>query len=118
VAGGVTFGSLWLLSALVGAALTDIWNDDNDVTNDDVAWPLFIPAAGPFIGIGTMEPQSMATFMLVLDGVAQIGGVAMFIGGLVATKDVLVADEYAGAELQVAPLLTEHAAGIALRGSM
>ena len=118
VGGGVTFGATWLLSAAVGAGLSEAWAHDDDISNDDTAWPLFIPVAGPFIGIGTMHASYGPGFMLVLDGLAETGGLAMFIAGLAAKKELLVRDDVYDAQVQVVPLAGPGMAGIAIAGTM
>ena len=118
IGGGVTFGATWLLSAMVGAALSEAWSKDDTIDNDDTAWPLFIPVAGPFIGIGTMKASYGPGFMLVIDGLAQTGGVAMFIAGLAAKKEILVRDDVYDAKIQVVPLLGAGTTGLAITGSM
>ncbi len=114
IGGGVTFGVTWLLSALVGAALSESFNDDDTIENDDTAWPLFIPVAGPFIGIGTMEASYGPGFILVLDGLAQTGGLAMFIAGLAAKKQMLVRDDVYAVDIEVAPLVGGGTSGLAV----
>lgn len=98
IAGAVTTGSLWLLSSVIGLAAQsveddwDSWDDEND---DDLYWPLVIPLAGPFITVGTVgtdDLEAPGTMLLIIDGVAQAGGLAMLIAGAVAKRDVLVWD--------------------------
>jgi len=79
IGGAVTFGTTWLLSVLVASAA-----DSLDGTNS--LWPLYIPVVGPFVTIGTTDSEGPATLFLVLDGVAQAGGLAMFIAGFAAPE--------------------------------
>ena len=51
--------------------------------------PLYIPVAGPFIAIDSMEAEGAGVALLIVDGVAQTAGLAMFIAGLAAQEDVL-----------------------------
>ena len=78
IAGSITFGAPYLISALV-AATTLSANADG---GGEFA-PLFVPVIGPFIAIGTAHAEGAGTFWLVFDGLAQAGGVTMFIAGLV-----------------------------------
>jgi len=114
IAGGCTLGGLWLVSSMVGGLLTDLWSSSRDTQS---AWPLFIPVAGPFIGIGTTEAQSAATFMLVLDGVLQTAGLASFIAGLAVEKQVLIRDDVAQVTVDVAPIVGPSSAGIGIHGT-
>jgi hypothetical protein len=118
VGGGVTFGATWLLSAAIGAGLSEAWAHDSDIGNDDTAWPLFIPVAGPFIGIGTMHASYGPGFILVMDGLAETGGLAMFIAGLAAKKQLLVRDDVYDAQVQLVPLAGPGVAGMAITGSL
>lgn len=88
VAGAVTFGSVWLLSALVASIGIDI--------NQGQAIPLFIPVVGPFIAMGTFRSlQATDAFFLVLDGLVQAGGVAMLVAGIAVPRHQLVRNRYA-----------------------
>ncbi len=88
VAGAVTFGSVWLLNALVASIGIDI--------NQGQAIPLFIPVVGPFIAMGTFRSlQATDAFFLVLDGLVQAGGVAMLVAGIAVPKHQLVRNRYA-----------------------
>lgn len=116
IAGAITFGVSYLAAAAAAVAQDDeeqsacgghtshhggegytcILRDNDDYT------PLYIPLAGPFIAMGTMENQNGAVrSLLLIDGVAQVGGAAMFIAGLVAKKTILVRTKHA--TLGVAP---------------
>lgn len=83
IAGATTFGSLYILSAAVGAA----FQEDRD--GEEHA-PLFAPVIGPFITMGTADTSSLGVFVLILDGVGQAAGVAMFVAGLAAKNKIWV----------------------------
>jgi len=94
IGGAVTFGVFYLISALVGAATIDC----NSLTSGSACGGggvLLIPAAGPFIAIGTMKADGGGAALLVLDGVAQAGGLAMLILGIAVPKSVLVRNDIA-----------------------
>jgi hypothetical protein len=118
IGGAVTFGTLWLISVLSAAVVQSV--DDSiggsSQASDDVI-PLYIPAVGPFVAIGTIEPEGVGTVLLVLDGVAQSGGLAMLIIGLAAQKDVFVRNDIAGIEMKLAPEISPRKAGLNLSGS-
>lgn len=108
VGGAVTLGSLWLLSSVTAAAAHDAGTKGLD--------GLYVPCVGPFIAIGTGKPNSTGTLGLVLDGIAQTGGLAMMIGGLASQKTVLVRDS--GFELRAAPMVGRGAYGLGFIGSL
>jgi hypothetical protein len=136
VAGAVTAGSLWLLSALIGGAaqgLQDEFGSEDCTYNgsiyschkeDKAYWPLVIPLVGPFITIGTVGTNDLegpGTFMLILDGVAQGGGLAMLIAGVVAKRDVLVWDGMSpgqqGTRISLVPAVVgPNSLGVGLNG--
>lgn len=82
IGGAVTWGVSWLIAATAAASI------DEDI-RDDTA-PLFVPLVGPFIAMGTLEPDGAGRAALFVNGITQVAGAAMFIGGLAATKTVLV----------------------------
>jgi hypothetical protein len=84
IAGSITFGAPYIISALIAATVVSA--DQN--SGGDFA-PLFAPVVGPFITIGTSHSEGAGTFWLVFDGLAQAGGVAMFIAGLTMEEKYL-----------------------------
>jgi hypothetical protein len=86
VAGGAaTFGTTYLFTALAGAIIADAKQSGFE--------PLFVPVVGPFITIGTGHVTSSGAFFLILDGLAQSAGVAMFVAGLALPKTVQVRND-------------------------
>lgn len=77
--GAGLFGAFYLISALVASVATDVCNGGRNCSN--TLWPLWIPVAGPFIALGTAAGSASGGFVLVLDGLAQAGGVVMIIVG-------------------------------------
>lgn len=108
------FGAAYLPSVFVAAIVSDAC-DAAGCRN--VAWPLFIPVLGPFITIGTYGGTSTtANAFLVLDGLIQAGGAAMFIYGLAAPKTVLVRNDVGS--LHVQPMMVGGTSpGISLGGT-
>jgi hypothetical protein len=107
VAGGVLFGSLWLTSAFAGAIASDVGAHSGKL--------LIIPVAGPW----ALVPSGSTTgdLFLVLDGIAQAGGIAMLIVGIAAPRTVLIRD-VAGVKLQPTPMtFGPGSGGFGLRGT-
>jgi hypothetical protein len=108
IGGAVTLGSLWAITIIAGAIMRESRGAD--------AIPLFFPIAGPFVAIGTLQPNSVSTAFLVIDGVVQTGTAAMFIAGLAAEQSYL---RYKGVgfEVEALPSAGPSTAGLTLRGS-
>ena len=114
VAGSVTLGSLWLLSAVIGATSIDSCHYGGCQS----AGFLFVPVVGPFIEMGrTGKGSATGELMLAIDGLGQTAGAAMLIGGMSSPKIVLVRNDLASEppKLTVQPYFTGRSAG--LRGS-
>ncbi len=86
IGGAVTWGVSWLIAAAAAASMDDNIKDDTG--------PLFIPVVGPFIAMGTLEPEGVGRAGLFINGMAQVAGATMLISGLAATKTVLVRTKY------------------------
>jgi hypothetical protein len=86
IGGAVTFGALYLISAATASAAQDTGDGDEFA-------PLYIPAVGPFVTIGTTNSQGAGTFLLIVDGVAQSGGLLMAILGLALPETLLVRND-------------------------
>jgi hypothetical protein len=115
IAGAVTFGVVYLTTALVGAAVGDICSATNSSCTS--AKLLLIPVAGPFTLIG---PGAGATgdFFLVLDGLAQAGGLAMFIAGLAAPRTVLKRNDVGKVTITPKPMtFGTHGSGFGVTGT-
>ena len=89
VGGAVTFGVLYLISLLTAAIGSDVAKAEH--TGNPVG-ALYIPCFGPFIQM-TSTGSATANVFLAIDGIAQTGGAAMLIGGIVAPKTVLVRND-------------------------
>jgi hypothetical protein len=114
VAGSVTLGSLWLISAVIGATSVDSCRYGGCQS----AGFLFVPVIGPFIEMGrTGKGSATGELMLAVDGLGQAAGAAMLIGGMSSPKIVLVRNDLASEppKLAVQPYFTGRSAG--LRGS-
>jgi hypothetical protein len=103
IAGAVTFGVTYLTTALVGAVASDLANATN--SSSSAILPLFIPAVGPFIAIGTLNANVTGGFFLALDGIAQSAGIALFIYGIASPKSVLVRNDVSKPFVMPVPMM-------------
>jgi hypothetical protein len=90
IGGAVTFGSLYMLSVAAAAS--------------GGARSLLIPVAGPFAAIGGTRTSGVDVAVLVINGVVQAGGIAMFVAGLAAPKTVLVRNDIAKGFVMPTPM--------------
>jgi hypothetical protein len=112
VGGAVLFGTTYLLSAIVAAAVTDCHCGGT-------AGALFIPGAGPFVELGQSNSATGSLF-LVLDGVSQLGGIAMFVAGLAAPRTVLVRNDLGSTSafhLALSPIVGPGRSGMGVVGT-
>jgi hypothetical protein len=107
IAGAVTFGVLYLWSAL-GAAV------DHD-SGEDNADALYVPGIGPFIQM-TKTTSATGNFFNVVDGLGQSAGLAMLIYGLASPRDILVRNDL-GMVIAPTPYVTSHGGGFGLVGT-
>lgn len=113
IGGFAAFGGLWLISALTAGTAESL------PYNNSTLAPLYIPAVGPFITIGTANSRGAGTVLLVLDGVGQSGMLALAIAGLAAQKTELVRNDIGWTKRwTVTPMLTADTAGLGIVGSM
>jgi len=99
-AGSVVFGSLYLLSAYAAALSADSHSESS-------MGALFIPCIGPFAAM-VGNTSSTGNLTLVVDGLGQIAGVSMLIGGLLSPKTVLVRNDL-GLTIRPAPIVAGRA---------
>ncbi len=125
IGGAVTFGVLYLISALVAAA-----GEDTKGSGDNEAAALWVPAVGPFIQMFNTD-SAVANVFLAIDGIAQSAGVAMFVIGLTSPRTVLVRNDLvgkakspglaasasSGPTLRPAPMITGTTTGFGLVGT-
>lgn len=112
IGGAITFGCMYLLSVLVGAAMNDVNSKIGTKTNGDY---LFIPVAGPFLQM-TRTDTSLGNTTLVIDGLAQAAGATMLIVGITSPKTVLIRNDLA--EVRVSPMkLGQDGNGVGLVGT-
>lgn len=113
IGGAVTFGSVYLLTTLTAAAIES--DDHSLVSSGDSYTPLYIPVAGPFIAISTVNAEGGGVFILLLDGIAQAAGVAMLIGGIASPATKLVRNDVSW---QVHPIVGGGTVGLGISGSL
>jgi hypothetical protein len=127
IGGAVTFGAMYLISALagsVGAAAEDgcsyISGGGSSCGNPLTA--MFIPAVGPFIQMAHSGNTAVGDFWLGFDGLLQVGGITMFAIGIASPKTVLVRNDLGsnsnnGLHLALAPILGQNHQGAGLIGT-
>ena len=119
IGGGVgMFGGAYLISVLVAAIGEDAHSSCYSSTGcTNSAAPLFIPVVGPFITMGNTDSATADVF-LVVDGLLQAAGVAMFIYGVAVPKTVLVRNDLGKVKFNPPmPFVGKNSAGIGLSGS-
>ncbi|MBI4954196.1 MAG: hypothetical protein HY908_19385 [Myxococcales bacterium] len=110
IGGSVTFGVLYLSSALAASLILDTSGGEGER-----GAPLYAPAIGPFIAMGTLKTSATGKFGLVIDGLGQVAGVAMFVAGFAAPSQKLVRNEYFTADI-LPTSLGEGAPGLGMVG--
>jgi hypothetical protein len=113
VGGAVTFGVLYLLSVLVGAAISDTNKAIGNNSSRDNGDFLFVPVA--FLQM-TKTDSSSGNVTLAIDGIAQAAGATMFIVGITSPKTILVRNDLA--EVHVMPMkMGTNGGGLGLVGT-
>jgi hypothetical protein len=91
IAGAIVFGVTYLYSAGAASVGGDLATSSG---GDNKAAALYVPVFGPFIELGQTDSSTLR-YILVLDGLAQGIGAAMFIYGIAVPKNVLVRNDLA-----------------------
>jgi hypothetical protein len=107
IGGAATFGSLYLLSALL-AAMGDLNSSRHDA--------MYIPAIGPFLVLSQGVPQDTVV-IFALDGIGQTAGLAMLVAGLASRTTVAVRNDVAATRVLPIPYFTERGAGLRWLGT-
>lgn len=125
VGGGIgLLAAGWTMSLLVASVAMSVEEEEEDdlgpAEQDDVApsdWtPLYIPVAGPFVAIGTLEASGSGLGLLVADGIVQTAGLlGILLGAL--DPDYKVIRVSSQVELDVGPAVGGDRQGLRLRGS-
>jgi hypothetical protein len=116
IGGAVTFGTLYLFSALVAAAGAD---SSQNGSNPEAA--LWVPGVGPFLQMAQTR-SATANVLLAVDGLGQSAGLVMLGFGLFSPKTVLVRNDLASSksnktEVAVAPMTGRGTTGMTVVGS-
>jgi hypothetical protein len=86
IAGGASvFGLAYVITLLVYAVETDGCGGGHGPCEDGL-WPLWFPAFGPLLAIGTARADGGVATALLADGVVQAFGVGLVIYGLATEK--------------------------------
>ncbi len=107
IGGSVTLGSSWLLTSVAGAFLVD-----SDENGGDFAG-LFVPVVGPFIVLGTGDPNAFAASLLIMDGLTQTAGLTMLIAAFLEPERIWKKQ----IAVDLAPMRVGDTTGIGLRGA-
>ena len=126
IAGAVTLGVSWSLSALAAASYSGTSSytyydgttgsySDGSFGDASALWPLYIPVLGPWIEMGFLHGSGapLGGALLAFDGLVQAGGLAMLIAGAVTRTRVAI---YAKNNLQISPLTLTGGSGILVGG--
>lgn len=116
VGGAVTFGVMYLISVLVGAAMNDAAKAESAYggggTRGDF---LFVPVLGPFLQMSKTSTSS-GNVTLAIDGIAQAGGAVMLVVGVTSPRTVLVRNDLG--EIRITPMkVGERGTGLGLVGT-
>jgi len=110
---GATIFSLSYIAAALAA--TTSYTSDVEVTTPHGA--LWIPAVGPFIVMGKTSGAG-DEILLALDGLAQIGGLTLFIYGQTTPKSAAPSPSAdRNVTISIAPLVTRTTGGVAVFAS-
>jgi hypothetical protein len=103
IAGASLWGGAYTLSVV--GALSVLSSGGLYASNTGQFGPLFIPVLGPFIALGTAPDASLGDddsravgALMILDGLSQVAGATMFIGGLLAEKKILLRNDLASSK--------------------
>jgi hypothetical protein len=113
VGGAVTFGVLYLLSVLVASAGADDARASGRSNQEGALW---VPVAGPFFQMGSTSSTTGSTFLFI-DGIGQLAGAAMLIGGIAAPRSVLVRNDLASTPTSTPMRVGKDGMGMGLTGT-
>jgi len=106
IAGATVFGVVYLLNIATGA-IADAGGDSYGA--------LYVPGIGPFIQLAKTSGGAGGP-VLVIDGILQLGGIAMFAAAFAAPKTESVLNKV-GRDIHIAPVLGRDDTGLTVVGS-
>jgi hypothetical protein len=106
IAGATVFGVIYLLNIATGA-IADAGGDSYGA--------LYVPGIGPFIQLAKTSGGAGGP-VLVIDGILQLGGIAMFATAFAAPKTESVLNKV-GRDIHIAPVLGRDDTGLTVVGS-
>jgi hypothetical protein len=109
IAGAVTLGTMYLLTAF-GAAIA------HDANQNGSADALFIPVAGPFLQM-SQTSYTTGQFLNIVDGLAQTGGLVMLVYGLSSPSTILIRNDVGVRTLLPVPYANSQGAGMGFVGT-
>ena len=110
---GATLFTLSYIASAVGA--TTGYDDDAGLTSSRAI--LWVPVVGPFIQVGSTSSAGW-NILLALDGLAQIGGLTLFVYGIATSpRPTAVRSAPTALTLSVSPLIAPGASGATLVGT-
>lgn len=118
IGGAVTFGAIYLITALTAGLIQSVADTVNSEAEE--VTPLYIPVAGPFVAMATLNAEGGGIVALALLGVGQAAGVGMFITGLAAQQTELVRNDVGANDkprIHLAPLVGKGQQGLSVVGS-
>ena len=104
IGGAITFGAMYVFAAVVGTIFQRSADAEGDNGNPSYV-PLYIPAVGPFIAIGTAHADGLFAVFFVSDGIVQLSGIAMIIAGFAAPRSELVRNNVGKLDIHFTPMM-------------
>ena len=79
---------------------------------NDRWWILYVPVAGPFIGISTLKSEGVGTALLLIDGGLQSVGLLMIVAGAVTQSTDHRRSSQTTSGVSVTPIFTGNGFGV------
>ncbi len=100
ISGAILFGVPYIISSMIASAGADLASGTSE--SNPAGW-LYLPVLGPFIEISKSDSASVNEF-LVIDGLCQGIGAALFFHGLYTPRPMLVRNDLALLTVSPAPV--------------
>lgn len=101
----------YVTSILVGVVATQVEEVTPGTESD---WsPLYVPVAGPFVALGTLDPGASGVGLLLADGILQSAGVLAIVLGIVDQEYKLIRT----GGMEITPSVTPGQQGLVVRGA-